>query len=155
MIHLNDLFKINHPLIELLLPEMYRCTSIKDFKDSASQMKPTKRILPVGAFYNGKTFVYLPSALFRFSEDVQGVGLLADFVDSLEITLRRQDSFRFGLSREGFSNLRDGVKLHKPYALYNPRDGELVLLGYEPQGPPAPERSRESSFGIQKGFGLT
>jgi len=156
MIHFNTHLKNSTLfLVERILPEVYQCTTIRDFKDNADQIRPTRKILPVGIFYNGRAFVYLTSALFRFSEDSEKKGFLTDLTDSLEVTVRKVGDWKFGLCREEFENLENGMKLYRPHILYRPRDGEMVLLGYTPQGPPVGEESRKLVSGMQESYSFT
>lgn len=147
MIHMNEVLR-NSLLVflDLFLPEMYSCTSIKDFEENKLNVPVTKKLVPFGVLFYNEYLVSMPSLIYSSEGRSSELGSVSDLASSLEVRL---DTFRGPLDKEK-RGLENGMKLYEPILTYRPKDDQLWLSTYKNEGPP--EKKRSSEYVSTKGM---
>jgi len=128
MIHLNEILK-NSPffILESFIPEFYNAFSITDFLRNCQQIKFTRKILPLGCFFNGSAFIKFDKKLI-YNKLNWKRGTISDLSAFIEVDVYKKD-------RE---KLKEGIKLYEPSIQFC-KSGSIYLVSYKLQGPPANE----------------
>jgi hypothetical protein len=148
MIHLNSEMRKSPILFlaEAVMPETYTATTVDDFLREKDEVKATRRILPLGVYFNGNAIISFPSVSYKIVSHVRGIlykGIIYDLTASLDVELDP----RF-MEQELKDNLNNGMRLYNARVRYDLSDAALYLFYYEPSGPPISDEkdAKESIF---------
>jgi len=111
-------------IVEKFIPEFYIASSIMDFNDSISMIKPTKRILFPGCLYNGKALINFKTQLI-YNPINNNLGQISDFYSSLKVKLHEFDRKK--------DCLNEKIKLNESFILFNVKEKSTYLWSYNPQ----------------------
>lgn len=136
MIYLNEMAKKHGVfwLWELVLPEMYNATTLTDFVKNRGELKPTKKILPFGSFFNGSCLVFIGSRV-TYSNVSETVGRVSDMGSTVDLTFGKDVPRAISINKDRRASLRDGQSLYDSFICYRPSDGLTCLFNYKENGP--------------------
>jgi len=116
MLHLNsELKKTPFFWLESFLPEYYSASSVTDYMDNASEMKTTKKILPLGVFFNQEFFIDFPFLVFESLHIFSDYATFSDMNGSFDSSIRM-------LNDKQLKNLKIGKTIYNPSFIYNGAD---------------------------------
>lgn len=129
MIHINSMAKEGFLLsfLNFIMPEYYSATTINDFLNDKSDIKPTKKVLPWGVFFYNCALVQFPAARYRNKDEKTGI--LLDVNSSIDVSL----DYILSINEE--ERLEDDVVLYDPIIIYKPKNDGSWLYDYKEQGP--------------------
>lgn len=135
MLYINELLR-QKPLlrwVDSFIPEMYECFSLKDLVENKKELKPTRKILPLGIFFYNKACVFISTSVIYNSID-EKLGELTDLTGGIEILLGKS-------LEDKKSVLSNGMRLYSPFLIYQPKKEKIELADYKENGPEQPGRN--------------
>ena len=146
MIHLNRETPVGY--LDPFIPELYIATNIQDFLDNRGDIIPTRRLLPVGMFWNSWAGIFLYNPI-TFSLKDDNSGIISDFSASLDVLLGKRLN---SLSIEEKQQLT-GKRSYEVGLIYGPDNHRTYLSIFKL--PYLPEHSKRRAPRLVENLGYT
>lgn len=145
MIHWNEAMRMHGALwlVELFYPEGYSATTLTDFVKHRHEVKPTRKIFPLGCFFNGEALVDIESRVTCSEVNEERV-CIRDMNGGLGVYLDKELSSEIRKKKRAMP--RVGDSLYEVLLGYNPRKDKAYLIDYEDKGPAQGSRVRKGIF---------
>ena len=145
MLHLNEelrtsfykspsLQKIGWLMQLPFIPELYISATIDDFMRNAKDIKLTRKILPLGAFFNDKAVIIFNNVGYRRTS--KELCEIKDMNDALEARILMPD--------DKINDISNGARLDSAYIVFSPKSETSMLwfINYNVFENPAAERNK-------------